>query len=311
MVTLHEGLAESSFARSNSGKPVGGPFVPVNHSETAFQGLGGLQLFEQSWLPSDPPRAALILVHGLKDHSSRYETFARQLGDAGFAVYAFDLRGHGRSEGPRAYVRSFTEYVTDLATFVVRVRERQRKRPLFVLGHSMGGAIVTLFALSDSNAIQGFALTAPGLKVTDDVTRGRIRVVTLLAKVVPRAHVYRVANADFSRDPEVVEGMNRDPLIDQRRLPARLAVEFLGAMRQIQARARELTLPFLVMHGTGDRLTNPEGSRELYQNASSSDKTLKLYNGLYHDMLHEPERARVSADLLDWLRLQAVKRQGG
>jgi len=105
--------------------------------------------------------------------------------------------------------------------------------------------------------------------------------------------------------------MNRDPLIDQRRLPARLAVEFLGAMRQIQARARELTLPFLVMHGTGDRLTNPEGSRELYQNASSPDKTLKLYNGLYHDMLHEPERARVSADLLDWLRLQAVKRQGG
>ena len=285
--------------------------MPVNHSESAFQGLGGLQLFEQSWLPSDPPRAVLILMHGLKDHSSRYETFARQLGDAGFAVYAFDLRGHGRSEGPRAYVRSFTEYVSDLATFVVRVRERQRKRPLFVLGHSMGGAIVTLFALSDSNAIQGFALTAPGLKVTDDVTRRRIRAVTLLAKIVPKAHVYRVANADFSRDPEVVEGMNRDPLIDQRRLPARLAVEFLGAMRQIQARARELALPFLVMHGTGDRLTNPEGSRELYQNASSSDKTLKLYNGLYHDMLHEPERARVSADLLDWLRLQAVKRQGG
>src|SRR5207245_7621047 len=109
-------------------------------------------------------------------------------------------------------VLCMSEYVTDLANVVVRVRERQRKRPLFVLGHSMGGAIVTLFALSDSNAIQGFALTAPGLKVTNDVTRGRIRVVTLLAKVVPRAHVYRVANADFSRDPAVVEGMNRDPI---------------------------------------------------------------------------------------------------
>lgn len=285
--------------------------MPINHSEGAFQGLGGVQLFEQSWLPSVPPRAVLILMHGLKDHSSRYETFARQLNDAGFAVYAFDLRGHGRSGGPRAFVRSFTEYLTDFATFVGRVRERQRKRPLFLLGHSMGGAIVTMFALSDAKAIQAFALTAPGLKVTDDVTPGRIRAVTLLAKIVPRAHIYHVANSDFSRDPKVVEDMDLDPLIDQRRLPARLAVEFLGAMRQIQARTRELTLPFLVMHGTGDRLTNPQGSRDLYQNASSSDKTLKLYNGLYHDLLHEPERARVSADLLDWLALQAENRPGG
>lgn len=280
----------------------------MDHTEGMFQGSGGAQLFEQSWMPSDSPRAVLVLVHGLRDHSSRYETVARQLTEAGFAVHAFDLRGHGRSGGPRAFVRSFSEYVGDLAIFVARVRGRQGRRPHFLLGHSMGGAIVTLFALLNPNSIQGFALTAPGLKVTDDVTPGRIRAVTLLAKIVPRAHVYRVANADFSRDPHVVEEMDRDPLIDQRRLAARLAVEFLGAMVQIRRRTRELTLPFLVMHGTGDRLTNPQGSRDLYQNASSSDKTLKLYNGLYHDLLHEPERARVSADLLDWLSQQAQNR---
>jgi acylglycerol lipase len=285
--------------------------MPMDHSEGTFQGSGGTQLFEQSWLPYDSPRAVLVLVHGLKDHSSRYGTVARQLTEAAFAVHAFDLRGHGRSEGPRAFVRSFSEYVGDLAIFVARVRGGQGRRPLFLLGHSMGGAIVTLFALLNPNSIQGFALSAPGLKVTDDVTPGRIRAVTLLAKIVPRAHVYRVANSDFSRDPHVVEDMDRDPLIDQRRLPARLAVEFLGAMVQIQRRTRELTLPFLVMHGTGDRLTNPQGSRDLYQNASSSDKTLKLYNGLYHDLLHEPEHARVSADLLDWLSQQSQNRAGG
>lgn len=283
----------------------------MNHTEGMFQGSGGVRLFEQAWLPSDSPRAVLVLVHGLRDHSSRYETIVRQLNEAGFAVYAFDLRGHGRSEGPRAFVRSFTEYVADLGTFVGRVRERQGKRPMFLLGHSMGGAIVTLFALSNPNTIQGFALSAPGLKVTDDVTPGRIRAVTFLAKIFPGAHIYRVANADFSRDPHVVEDMDRDPLIDQRPLPARLAVEFLGAMVQIQRRTRELTLPFLVMHGTGDRLTNPQGSRDLYQNASSSDKSLKLYDGLYHDLLHEPESARVCADLLDWLRSHAANRRGG
>ncbi len=275
--------------------------LTTTHTEGTFEGSGGIRLYEQSWVPAGPPRGVLVLVHGLKDHSSRYDAVARQLNDAGFAVHAFDLRGHGKSEGPRVLVRSFQEYVDDLGIFVKRVTERHGDRPILVFGHSMGGAIVTLFALSPGKGIRGFALSAPGLKVTDDVTRGRVRAVKFIAKIAPGAHVYYVPNALFSRDAKVVEEMDRDPLIDQRKLPARLAVEFLGAMTEIRARESEITLPFLVMHGTGDRLTNPEGSKDLHRRASSTDKTLKLYPDLYHDLLHEPEQAAVMQEILRWL----------
>lgn len=144
-------------------------------------------------------------------------------------------------------------------------------------------------------------MSAPGLKVTDDVTPGRIRAVKFISKLAPGAHVYNVPNELFSRDPNVVTEMDRDPLIDRRKLPANLAVEFLGAMLQVQARTSEITAPFLVMHGTGDRLTNPKGSQDLYEHASSPDKSIKLYDGLYHDLLHEPEAAAVYSAILSWL----------
>jgi acylglycerol lipase len=275
--------------------------VATTHSEGHFEGFDGTRLYEQAWLPTAPPRGFLTLVHGLKDHSSRYDAISRQLNEAGFGVYAFDLRGHGKSDGRKVFVRSFDEYVKDLTRFVKRVRTHAGDRPVFLLGHSMGGAIVALYALSQGNGIQGFALSAPGLKVTDDVTPGRVRAVKFISKIAPGAHVYYVPNALFSRDPKVVADMDHDPLIDQRKLPAKLAVEFLGAMLQVQTHASEITVPFLVMHGTGDRLTNPKGSQDLYQRASSTDKALKLYEGLYHDLLHEPEAATVYGDVLGWL----------
>jgi acylglycerol lipase len=275
--------------------------VATTHSEGYFEGFDGTRLYEQSWLPASPARGFLILVHGLKDHSSRYDAVARQLNEAGFGVCAFDLRGHGKSDGRKVFVRSFDEYVHDLTKFVKRVRERAGDRPVFLLGHSMGGAIVTLYALSQDQGIRGFALSAPGLKVTDEVTPGRVRAVKFISKLAPGAHVYSVPNELFSRDPKVVAEMDHDPLIDQRKLPANLAVEFLGAMLRVQARTSEITAPFLVMHGTGDRLTNPRGSQDLYEHASSTDKSIKLYDGLYHDLLHEPEAATVYSDVLGWL----------
>lgn len=275
--------------------------MPTTHSEGYFEGPDGTRLYEQSWLPAEPARGFLILVHGLKDHSSRYDAVARRLNDEGFGVYAFDLRGHGKSDGRRVFVRSFDEYVQDLARFLKRVRERTGDRPVFLLGHSMGGAIVTLYALSPGNRIQGFMLSAPGLKLTDDITPGRVRAVKFISKLAPGARVYDIPNGLFSRDPKVVADMDQDPLIDQRKLPAKLAVEFLGAMLRVQARTSEVTAAFLVMHGTGDRLTNPQGSQELFRGATSKDKSLKLYDGLYHDLLHEPESAMVYADILGWL----------
>ncbi len=281
--------------------------MSVNLSEGAFEGAGGTRLFKRSWLPAQSPKATLVVVHGLKEHSGWYDGVARKWAEAGYAVHAFDLRGHGRSEGRRAFVRSFDEFVDDLTIFTTRVREREGARPLFVFGHSIGGAITTLFALSKKQDLRGFVLSAPALKVTTGVTPGRIRVVRFLSKVFPTAGVYKIPNADFSRDPKVVEEMNRDPLIYQKLLPARTAAELIGAQARIREGAPNLTVPFLVMHGTADQLTNPDGSRELHQRASSVDKTLKLYEGLVHNLLREPEGAKVFQDVFGWLEAHATR----
>lgn len=279
--------------------------MTTQHAEGTFTGAGGIRLFEQSWRPAVAPKAAIVVVHGLKDHSGRYAAVAERLAEAGYAVHAFDLRGHGKSEGRRAFVRSFDEYLDDLATFVAAVRAREPGRPLWIFGHSLGGAIVTLFALTRDDPFQGIALSAPALKVTNDISPGRIRLTMFFGKVFPKAGVFKLRNANFSRDPKVVAEMDRDPLIYQKAAAARTASELLRAMARIQEKVHNLSLPLLLMHGTADRLANPEGSRELYGRASSADKTLKLYDGLYHDLFHEPEGEHVFADWFDWLQARA------
>jgi acylglycerol lipase len=273
----------------------------VDHTEDAFDGTGGVRLFEQSWLPSKPAKAVVVLVHGLKDHSTRYSALAQELVGHGFAVYAFDLRGHGSSEGDRVYIHEFDEYTADLGIFLGRVVQREPGKPVFLFGHSMGGAIATLYTINQKPDIKGLVLSAPALKPGSDISNFKISLTKFFATVTPTLAVMSLDLKKFSRDPEVVKDCEADPLIDQGNGPAKTAAKLLGALAQIQEHMGDVTVPLLIMHGSADVITNPEGSKELNLRARSTDKTLKIYDGLYHDLLHEPEKAVVTQDLIQWL----------
>ena len=270
----------------------------VEHGEGTFIGALGLKLYEQWWRPaSHDPRAVLVIVHGLKDHSARYGEFADRLAQHGYEVRAFDLRGHGSSEGRRVYVSDFDEYPDDLETFVQRVR--RPGKPLFVLGHSMGGAIATDWVLTRKPALSGLILSGAALRV--DVSGFKISVTKILGKTLPRLAVFSLDLDKFSRNERVVQQCKTDALVDQGNGPARTAAQLIGAIQFIGEHMEEVTVPLLAMHGGADAITPPQGTRDLVERAHSADKTLKIYDGLYHDLLHEPEKQQVMSDIAAWM----------
>ncbi len=259
-----------------------------------------VRLFNQYWKPQNP-KAVLLIVHGLKDHSSRYASLGEQLASHGYAVYALDLRGHGKSEGERAFVGSFDDYLRHLDLFYDKVRRIEPRRPVFLFGHSMGGAIALVFTLSRNPEIRGLVLSAPALKVPGNISPLLVWFTKPLGGIAPRRSVFKLDNKLFTRDIEALAAMNNDPLIYNKPHPARTAAELLRAIERIQKTMTSLTLPTIVMHGTVDKITNPDGSRQLNEVASSTDKTLKLYEGHYHDLLHDLGNSDVADDLLQWL----------
>jgi alpha-beta hydrolase superfamily lysophospholipase len=271
------------------------------HTEGRFVATNGLSLFEQTWSPAGEPRAVLVLVHGLEDHSDRYAAFAEDAARAGIRVRAFDLRGHGDSEGDRVYVDSFEEYLADLGAFLQEVRPEAPDTPLFLFGHSMGGAIVALYTIRHHPPVRGVILSAPALERGEDVSSIEATFARMFGSITPTLALLSLDDQKFSRDPRVVSAMQQDPLVYHGAGPARTAAELLHAIDEIDEHMEQMTTPFLVMHGTADGLTNPAGSRALHARAAVADKTILLYPGAYHDLLHEPEHARVEADVLGWI----------
>lgn len=269
------------------------------HETGFFVGTGGTTLFEQSWHPDAPARAVVVIHHGLKSHSDHYAELAHRLVALGYAVYAYDMRGHGRSEGRRASLDDFEDLVGDLSIFLDRVRIREAHRPIFVIGHSVGGAVVTLFTLERHPPIAGLILLAPALRVDSPILLAA--GAPLSATLTPNLPAVDVPDEAFSRDPETLTEMAGDPLIYHPVGPARTAAALLDALERIWRHAGELDVPLLALHGTGDRATDPRGSAEIVRRARTSDKTLLLYRGLFHDLVREPERDQVMNDLAAWL----------
>lgn len=290
-------------------KPLALRDASLTHEESRFAGARGTPLFAQAWLPPQgvEPRGALVVMHGLKDHSDRYADLAEQLAQGGLAVHAFDLRGHGNSEGDRVWVEAFDDYVSDLDGFVRTVQARHAGKPVFVLGHSMGGAISTLAVLDKKTPVAGLILSAPALKAGKEVNAALIWVTGVINAIAPNAKVLALPEEAFSRDAAVRAAMKTDPLIAPGAGPARTAKELLGALSSITARMEGVDVPLLILHGSADVITNPEGSKELAARAVSGDKTLKLYPELVHDLLHEPERAQVAGDIAAWIDQRAPR----
>jgi len=289
----------------------GTPYMPVRlppelaqpagtkHAQGEFEGVGHTALFWQSWAPTATrTRGVVVVMHGLKDHSSRYAAFAHELNAAGYAVYAFDLRGHGYSSGDRVRVLLFDDYVMDLDIFLHRVQAAETA-PTFLLGHSMGGAIVALEAIDYHPDVRGIVLS--GAALDPGVSDFTIGVTKATAAVAPDFDVFNLDLNDFSRDPAVVAAARKDPLVYQGAVPAHMATELVAAIQRIQDGMRSIDEPLLILHGKADRVTPPAGSKMLYERASSKDKTLTLYGRMFHDLLHEPEHEQVTHDILAWM----------
>ncbi len=274
----------------------------ILHSEDWFPGRGGIRLYRQSWEPIGQAKAAIIVVHGLFEHSGRYANLVDHVVPRGFAVYSFDQRGHGKSEGTRGYVRRFSDYVDDLETFHRLVIDESRGIPVFLFGHSIGGTIAASYIASHQRDFAGCILSAAVAAPGESVTRSSILTARALSAILPRIGIATIEASAISRDPEVVERYIKDPLVFRGKIRARLGSELINAMqRSLPAQMPKVDAPILLIHGSLDRLSNTLGSSRLYALARSEDKTLQCYDGFYHELLNEPGREQVLADITLWL----------
>lgn len=272
----------------------------MHHQDGTFNGAGGAEIYYQFWLP-DEPKASLLIVHGLAEHCGRYGNVVEYLVPRGYGVYGFDLVGHGRSSGTRVYVDTFSDYIESLREYKAMVQEWQPGKPLFLLGHSMGGLIVPYFLLDHRDGLAGAIVSGPSVAIPDYVSPVTVAMGRLLSRLLPRVGLLGIDAECVSRDPAVVRGYDSDPLVHRGKTTARLAAELLKAVQRVHDEASRIGLPLLVLQGTEDRLVDPRGAQFLHREAGSEDKTLELYAGLYHEVFNEPERDRVLADLYYWL----------
>jgi acylglycerol lipase len=271
----------------------------ITEQEGTFTSSDGTRIFHRAWQPRVHPRAAVVIVPGFNSHSGYYRWAGQQLANQHAAVYAVDLRGRGQSDGDRFYVGSFDDYLRDVEAMVGVAASQHPGVPLFVLGHSAGGVLACLYVLGHQSRLAGlicesFAFQTPAPEFALAVLKG-------LSHVFPHAHVVRLKNEDFSRDAAVVEAMNADPLIAHEIQPTQTVAELARADERLGAAFPQITLPVLILHGTADRAARASGSQAFFDAVGSTDKTLKLYDGVYHDPLNDEGRERVMADITAWM----------
>jgi acylglycerol lipase len=224
------------------------------------------------------------------------------------AVYAVDLRGRGQSDGERFFVQEFQDYLDDVDAVAAVLRSREGSLPTFVLGHSAGGVVACLYTVERQAALAGLICESFAFKIP--APDFALAVLKGLAHVAPHAHVLHLKNEDFSRDPAVVAAMNADPLIAHETQPTQTLAAMVRADEQLAQGFSRFTLPLLILHGTDDKATKPAGSQTFFDSAASGDKTLKLYDGGFHDPLNDIDRVRVMADITNWIGARLPKSVG-
>lgn len=273
----------------------------MEHIEGTFESTRELRIYYQAWLPDGDCKAAIIIVHGLGEHSGRYGNVVNYLVPLGYAIYGFDLPGHGKSEGDREFVRGFEDYTETLMMYRDKVKAWHPGKPIFLVGHSMGGLITTYYLLDHSSDFSGAVISAPAITVPENITKVTIMVSKVLSKIAPKLGMMQLDANDISRDTQVVQDYLDDPLVFNGKTPVRLMTEMLKGMLRINEEVEKITVPFIAVQGSEDKLANPEGAKMLYERAGSKDKTLKIYDGLYHEVFNEPERDQVLGDVEAWL----------
>jgi acylglycerol lipase len=273
----------------------------VTHATGTLAGAGGRQIFWQSWAPEDRvAHGSVVIVHGAGEHSGRYQHVADRLVAEGFAVYALDHRGHGRSDGPRALIDRLDRAVSDIDGLVTMARGAHPDLPVFMLAHSMGGTFGIQYALTHQQHLAGLILSGP-LAALDAAPAPLRFVGRVLSVIAPGIGLIAVDAGLVSRDQQVVQAYRADPLVHHGKLPARTLAELAGAIDAFPERVGQITVPTLILYGTRDALAPPRGSVMLGARIGAGDITITPYEGLYHEILNEPERETVLDDLCAWL----------
>jgi alpha-beta hydrolase superfamily lysophospholipase len=275
------------------------------HREARLAGVDGVKIFWQTWQPASPPRAVVVIAHGAGEHSGRYEHVAARLVRDGYAVYALDHHGHGRSDGSRAMVRRMRSAVSDLDSLITIAAQAHPGTDTFLLGHSMGGTIALLYAVAHQDRLRGLILSGP-LAALPAVPAPVRMLVKAMSAVAPALASLAVDATQVSRDPAVVSAYVEDPLVHHGKLPARTVAEIAAAVESFPAAVEAITIPTLIAYGTADGLCPPSGSLMLNSRIGAEDKTLKAYEGLYHEILNEPEQEIVLDDMCGWLSAHLV-----
>ncbi len=273
--------------------------LAITPKEEKIPSTGDISIFVRSWRPEGTPRAVVAICHGVLSHSGYYRWVAEQLVTSGYAVYALDLRGRGKSDGERYYVTKFSDYTDDLNALVQLAKSREPGLPVYLLGHSAGGVVSSTYALDNQAHIAGLICESFAFRVyAPDFA---LAVLKGLSHIAPHAHVLKLPIDGFSRDAAAVTAMKRDPLLDHEVQPTRTVAEMVLADERLEREFPLMKLPVFIMHGTADIVTKPAGSQLFFDTVGSSDKTLKLYEGYAHDLLNDVGKEEVMSDIIAWL----------
>ncbi len=272
----------------------------MNTLEWQWTSSDGLNMFAKAWLPDVPPKAAIGLIHGLGEHIGRYEHVGATLTEAGYALLGFDHRGHGRSGGPRGHTPSYEALLDDISSFLKQIEERYPDRPCFLYGHSMGGNLVINYPLRRPSNLNGAVATAPFLELAFQPPAIKVKLGRLMNNLIPSfTQASGLETAALSRDPQVVQAYEQDPLVHDK-ISARLFVSLFDAGLYALDHAADFPLPMLLVHGTADRLTSAEASRR-FGAAAPFYVTTELWDGWYHELHNELEKERFFRRLIAWL----------
>ena len=268
-------------------------------TEFTFTGAGGVSIFATSWLPDGVPRDHLVLAHGYAEHLGRYRAVAKVFTDAGYAVHALDHRGHGKSGGTRAVIDSFANADADIDQLVDRVRRESGLARIKLVGHSMGGSLALNYALNHPEKLSGLVLSGPA--IGGGLPKVQALLLSLISRIAPALGMIQLDAEAVSRDPQVVADYKADPLVFLGKVPARTAREMMHAISTYPARVGSMQLPCLLMHGSADSLVLAKDAQPVFDAIASPDKTVRIFDGLYHEIFNEPERLEVLGIVKDWL----------
>ena len=272
--------------------------VPISTTEQWLDGTGG-RIFTRRWEQKCAPQANLVICPGFNAHSGQYNRAAEEFAARGFAVSAVDLRGRGKSDGERFYAENIGDYVSDLSLAIESARDRHPNLALYLFGHSAGGVTAASYALDHQDRITGLICEDFAFRVfAPDFA---LKLIEGASHIAPHAHVLKLKMKDFSRDPKWVAQLSADPLTKDENQPVETVAALARAAERLEREFSRITLPVLIIHGTADKVTRPDGSEQFYREAGSSDKTLKLYEGSYHDPLNDLDREQVRDDIVAWI----------